>query len=70
MIVIYNVNNYSNQANVNIGMSCFYIAIATAILGIIDAVIKIVDTIQQEVDGKKVKPAKPTNDHNSKPILK
>ena len=47
LIIVYNVNNYSNQTNVNIGMVCFYIAIATALLGIIDAVIKIFDTIQQ-----------------------
>lgn len=53
--MVYNTNNYGNQANVNIGMVCFYIAIATAILGIIDAVIKIIDTIQQEVDSKKIK---------------
>ena len=47
LIVIYNVNDYSNQVNVNIGLVCFSIAIATAVLGIIDAVIKIFDTIHQ-----------------------
>ena len=55
LIIIYNVNNYSNETNVKIGMACFYIAITTAILGIIDAIIKLIDTLRQQVGKKKTK---------------
>ena len=35
-------------------MACFYLCIATAILGIIDVIIKLFDTIFQELKPKKV----------------
>jgi hypothetical protein len=54
LIVVYNLNNYGNQVNVNIGLACFYLSIATTILGVVDAVIKLFDTALQEVDKKKV----------------
>lgn len=47
-------------------MTCFYIAITTAVLGIIDAVIKICDTLQQKVESKKVRGEKNVKN----PILK
>lgn len=68
LIVVYNLNSYSNQVNINIGMACFYLSITTAILGLIDAFIKLVDTIFQEVKTKKVHSEK--NAFEKKPILK
>lgn len=53
----YNLNNYSNQVNINIGMACFYLSITTAIVGIFDAFIKLLDTVFQEIRKKKVVPA-------------
>lgn len=53
LILIYNLDSYSNQTNINIGMTCFYLSITTAILGLIDAFIKLLDTIFQEVSNKK-----------------
>jgi hypothetical protein len=38
---------------VNIGLSCFYLSITTALLNIIDALIKLMDTFFQEVNSKK-----------------
>ena len=56
LIGVYNVNNYSNEVNVDIGVACFYIASIATVFGIIDAIIKIIDVIQQEVGKKKVGP--------------
>jgi len=35
---------------INIGLSCFYLSITTALLNIIDAFIKLLDTIFQEIN--------------------
>lgn len=68
LILVYNLNSYSNQTNINIGMACFYLSITTAILGLVDAFIKLVDTIFQEIKTKKVHSEK--DSFEKKPVLK
>jgi hypothetical protein len=54
LILVYNLGSYENQTNINLGMACFYLSITTAILGIVDAFIKLLDTIFQEISTKHV----------------
>jgi hypothetical protein len=56
LIIVYNLNWYDTATMINIGMSCFYLSIITALLNIIDAGIKLFDTIMQEVKTKRVIP--------------
>lgn len=53
---------------INIGLSCFYLSVITALLNIIDAIIKLFDTITQEIRSKQVIPN--NNIFQKHPILK
>lgn len=57
LILVYNLSWYDKQTMINIGLSCFYLSVTTALLNIIDAFIKLFDTIFQEINEKKVAPA-------------
>lgn len=49
-------------------MACFYLSITTAVLGLLDAFIKLADTIFQEIKTKKVHAE--NNSFETKPIFK
>lgn len=55
MILLYNLNNYDKRTMINIGMSCLYLAVVTTIMGVIDVIVKIVDTCMQELSSKSVR---------------
>jgi hypothetical protein len=47
LILLYNLNDYSKNTMIKIGMTCLYLAVVTTIMGIIDVIVKIIDTCQQ-----------------------
>lgn len=52
LILLYNLNDYGQTTMINIGMTCFYLAVVTTLMGILDVVVKIIDTCRQELRSK------------------
>lgn len=53
LIIVYNVNEFEVNIMISIGLACLYMALITTVLGILEIIIKIVDTIRQEINGEK-----------------
>lgn len=53
LIIVYNMNNYGNNTMINIGLTCLYLTITTTLMGILDVLIKIFDTLLQEIKSRR-----------------
>lgn len=47
LIVLYNSNDYDVDSMIKIGLICIYISLTATILGLIDFIIKVIDTFLQ-----------------------
>lgn len=47
MILLYNLNDYSKDVMINIGMACLYLTVVSTLMGILDVFVKIGDTCLQ-----------------------
>lgn len=52
LIVLYNINNFKVGSMVTIGLMCVYISLVSTILCILDFIIKLSDTIFQQIKSK------------------
>lgn len=47
LIVLYNTNDYDVDSMIKIGLICIYISLTATILGLIDFIVKVIDTFLQ-----------------------